>query len=44
MKGNRALFALLAIALGIVIGAILMRGERGQPDTPELPSVAIETQ
>lgn len=44
MRRNRAIYTLIAIAIGIAIGAFVFRGEREKPDTPDLPPIAIESE
>jgi hypothetical protein len=44
VKKNRAILMLAAIAIGIVLGAVFLRGEREKPDTAELPPVTIEAE
>ncbi len=44
MSKTRAILMLAAIAIGIALGAIFLRGEPPSPDTADLPSVPIETQ
>ena len=44
MKPNRSIMVLGAIVIGVIIGAVFLRGEKPAPDNPDLPAIAIETQ
>jgi len=44
VRKSRSVLVLVAIAIGVLIGALFFRGEREKADTPDLPPIAIETE
>ncbi len=44
MRKSRAWLVLVAVAIGVILGAVFLRGEPPAPESPDLPSVAIDTE